>query len=358
MQFDPIQLPSLPTMLAAYEAGGEHRLRQLQAKRDEESRSALRDVFSPAGVEGPYGLKVGGGVRSALGRAYGGTPNSPIWAGPETTGQDGGDPYSGRLWASPQVRAAVKSGNAPAAPLTINREALARLGQINPELALRIGEMDARQRETSLQALERQLTVAGRVTAAVMQAPPERQNEVYQNYRHMVEREGVTDLPDVWDPELARSRMQTGMTVAEALGADRADRRLGWDITDDQADNAETQRYHDAEIGVRRRGQDINSGDRRRGQDIGHQDRVSDPRRVPPGTNRVPTPNTVIGAIMQKQASGQPITPQEQQVLREYQAGRGRGHAGAGRAGQAATILNHRTGQRMVLQGDQWVPAP
>lgn len=65
--------------------------------------------------------------------------------------------------------------------------------------------------------------------------------------------------------------------------------------------------------------------------------------------------STLIERLREKVAAGQQLTPGEQRVWDSYQrSGRQRGRAG--RAGNAATIVNPTTGQRMVLQGGRWVP--
>jgi hypothetical protein len=68
---------------------------------------------------------------------------------------------------------------------------------------------------------------------------------------------------------------------------------------------------------------------------------------------RPATPATVIGSIMQKQASGAPLTPAEQQTLSAYRTRPGRAAPGGIAEGATATGPN---GKRIVMRGGQWVP--
>lgn len=82
-------------------------------------------------------------------------------------------------------------------------------------------------------------------------------------------------------------------------------------------------------------------------------------RRTRPAPDKPPSPSSVIGKIMAKQAAGQPLTTGEQRVWVEYQS-RGRKNSGKGRAGSGggngAIIVNPQTGKRLQLQGGKWVP--
>lgn len=66
-----------------------------------------------------------------------------------------------------------------------------------------------------------------------------------------------------------------------------------------------------------------------------------------------PTPTTVFGGILAKQASGQPLTPAEKSTLGMYHpGGGGRGHGAA-----VQTATDPKTGRKVAWNGSAWVPA-
>jgi hypothetical protein len=81
--------------------------------------------------------------------------------------------------------------------------------------------------------------------------------------------------------------------------------------------------------------------------------RDRNPRPAAPRQPRAPTPTNVFGAILAKQASGQPLTPAEQQTLGLYS--RGGRRAGAA-TGSARTATDPRTGKKVQWDGKAWVP--
>lgn len=117
-----------------------------------------------------------------------------------------------------------------------------------------------------------------------------------------------------------------GQSLDSIIDDNRADRRLGADMADDQADNARADReatsradYRKGQLGMTARGQDIASRDRRRGQDVSSRDR----------------------------RAGQAVASADRR--------RGQDMRPASAGGQTAT--NPKTGERLRWDGKAWVPA-
>lgn len=154
------------------------------------------------------------------------------------------------------------------------------------------------------------------------------------------------NLPEQYSPEAIRDLQLRGMDTSKQLQAIARENRLEWDMEDDRLDNSRADR-NQRSLSSYRQGQLANT---RRGQDL---------RGKPTGRGtsaKPPSPTTVIGRIMEKQASGHPLTPAEQKTYDEYRAGRGRGGRSSGGSRDGAIIRNPKTGERMVLQGGKWVP--
>jgi hypothetical protein len=229
--------------------------------------------------------------------------------------------------------------------------AFERLAKADPETAYKVQKMDAEQKTALAETLGKQMDIGGRVMGAVLQAPSEQQAAVYQQLRTELEGAGVIDLPDEWDLVAAQARMRMGMTVLQAVGADRQDRKLDWDIRDDELDNERADENTESQINYRgeqvrlggeristtrrgqdltdtrgRRGQDVASGDRRRGQDL------SDARG----------------------RRGQDMTDRRGRESASFSgAGRKPGRAGAGSS--SARIINPQTGRAAILKNGAWV---
>lgn len=191
---------------------------------------------------------------------------------------------------------------------------------------------------------------------ATMQAGKVRARAMYQQFG--VPTDFIDQIPDAYSPELVRSFQMQGMDTAKQLAAVARENKLGWDVEDDLLDNERADRNTDSQIETREGqlalGQDRNAIARER-NDLTR----TDPRRVAPQRrpDPQPSPSSVIGRIMAKQAAGQTLTPAEQRTLDEHRAPRGRGGRGRGRGGAApARIVNQQTGQVMILKGGKWVP--
>lgn len=174
----------------------------------------------------------------------------------------------------------------------------------------------------------------------------------------------LSQLPAEYTPDTVESLRMQGMDSSKQMAAIARENRLEWDIEDDIADNERADRSTDSVIEYREeRLEDYDAAEearerRFRASEAGRNKRHSTPR---PSTARGgrgssgPSPTSVIGRIMDKQASGQALTPAEQKTYDEHRAGRGRSRGGAG-AGRSAVIVNPKTGQRMQLEGGKWVP--
>lgn len=148
----------------------------------------------------------------------------------------------------------------------------------------------------------------------------------------------IDAFPPTYSPDLINSLRMQGMDTESQIERLVADRRLQWDITDDEYDNDLAERALRMRGTLTMRGQDLASRDRRRGQD------QTDAR-----TRRGQDLSDARGR------RGQDLTDsrgRRGQDLRASGAGRR-----PGRAGDGAVIVNPTTGQRMRLQGGRWVPA-
>ena len=216
-----------------------------------------------------------------------------------------------------------------------------RLATADPEMAMKVQQMDVEQRKAVAESLEKQMDIGGRVMSAVLEAPPEQQPEVYRQLRTQLESAGVIDLPDDWDPVAAQSRMRMGMTVLQAVGADQRERKLEWDIADDETDNARSDQDVTSRIGARQ-GQLANT---RRGQDLADQRG----RRVQDLTDRRTRRGQDLSDARGRR--GQDVTDKRQREAPTVRQQRAGGKA----TPTGAIIVNPKTGQRMTLQNGKWV---
>jgi hypothetical protein len=189
--------------------------------------------------------------------------------------------------------------------------------------------------DTNDQALEILATVSDQSSYEVAK---ERARAMYQQYGQ--DPSLLDTLPADYSPDTIHSLRTQAMETKDLLAALRQDRKLEWDIQDDEIDNERDDRNVDSQVGYRegqlantrrgqdltdsrgRRGQDIGSRDRQRGQDIGSRDR----------------------------------TRGQDQSSADRRRGQDLRRRGRGRAGNAARIINPQTGQAMVLRGNKWVP--
>jgi hypothetical protein len=230
-----------------------------------------------------------------------------------------------------------------------------RLARADPEMFMKVREMDTKQRTAAAEALGKQLDIGGRVMMAVLKAPPEQQADLYRNLRLDLESAGVIDLPDEWDPATAQARMRAGMDVRSALIADDRERRTDWAIEDDLLDNTRADRntesmveHRDDQEAIARRGQDltdrrgrygigVSSADRRRGQDL-----------IDTRTRRGQDITDERGR------RGQDLT--DKRARDGVGGGRRRGGAAGANGGTYSRIAVNAKGEKVGWNGKEWVP--
>lgn len=132
-------------------------------------------------------------------------------------------------------------------------------------------------------------------------------------------------LPPEYSPETVRMLQLQGMDTSKQLAAIARENNIGSQIEVREQRADEYERHNRAMESNARRGQD---------------------RRGNGGGSKAPTPTSVIGRIMDKQARGEPLTAAERQTLQEYRAGKG---SKGGRGGGADLIgqVYQRGGKRI-----------
>lgn len=232
-------------------------------------------------------------------------------------------PYAGPM-ASPGIGDGIP-GQAPAGAPGPRSDAMARAIRANPEGFLKVqGQMteltqDKLKLAVDINDFGMQL-LGGVHDQPSYDMAKRRAAEVYQQH-------GIPfpELPAEYSPDAIRGLQMQGMDTSKQLAAIVRENRLDWDMQDDALDNQRADRNADSLISSRKP---------RNG-----------PRSAAP---KGPTPTSVIGAIMDKQAKGQPLTPAERQTLTEYRAGKGRGKA-------SGAIAESADGRQMVVKGGKWV---
>ncbi|WP_324748794.1 hypothetical protein SH591_08735 [Sphingomonas sp. LY54] len=212
-------------------------------------------------------------------------------------------------------------------------------GNLAKMTRLEVDAVDA----TNDQALEILATVTDQ---ASYEAAKERARAMYQQYGQ--DPSLIDTLPGAYSPDTIRSLRTQAMETKDLLTALRHDRKLEWDIEDDEIDNQRDDRNVDSQVDYRqgqlantrrgqdltdtrgRRGQDIGSRDRQRGQDIGSRDRTRG----------------------QDQSSADRRRGQD---LRGRGRGRGRG-GGSNAVVAEGTVIQGPNGQKAVRRGGRWVP--
>lgn len=250
------------------------------------------------------------------------SPDSPLGGGVPIgvapVGQAGADPMS-------------PMGAAPVDP---RADSFRRMAQADPDAAMRAQLSQMRLSKEQLDQINDLNGAALRLLAGVhdqesLNAASDRARRMYGKYGVDFDELGV---PTEYDPDAIQGLMLSALETDKQLAALRAERRLEWDIEDDQVDNERSDRNTDSMIGTRgarvgiardsvnradargRRGQDMTSTDRRRGQDMVDK-RARDGVGPRPKT-RSGVPRTALGKI----------------------------------------IVNKATGERMQLRGGKWVP--
>jgi hypothetical protein len=164
----------------------------------------------------------------------------------------------------------------------------------------------------------------------------------------------TSSLPPQFDPAAVNAIELQALSAKEYLTEQRNDRRLEWDIEDDQIDNTRDDRSVESQVDYRegqldntrrgqdltdargRRGQDLSSGDRRRGQNLSSADRQRG--------------QTLTDARGRR---GQDMT--DVRVRRGQDMGGGRARGARGRGGGSTARAVGPDGRAIVLRGGKWV---
>jgi len=351
--------------------GREARSAYMLADRDEGAPAA----FNPVPLPQPNALApvAPGGLPEpafgALSGMFGDPQGSSAWVPPTM----GAQPHPGGLHQanalSPPTMGATPSAPPARSPQpqrgeqpSARDDALVRFIKADPEAAATMRREDVQDNYRRLQTLETLTNLGLQQLAGVSdQASYDRARaQVRAMYVRVGEDPASIDqLPAQWTPEVSAQLRMQGMSAQQQLAGMIQRSRLQWDIRDDEIDN---EREADDSASIRDyRGAQIDLGRARLDVDRDRNDLTrTDPRRIAPGTGRAPSPGSVIGAIMEKQAAGQPLSRAEQRTLDEHRAAargrRGRGGRGAARGGNEPTARGP-DGRRYVVRNGQWVPA-
>jgi hypothetical protein len=308
--------------------------------RASEYRGALGDYMTGGGQQAP-----GAGQNALMGYGMpGGGAATNLAPPPQTArsvGSPGFAPPSGSSVATPGIGDNIP-GNPPAASIGNRQDAMTRAMRANPEGFLTFQGKQLQVNEGQLKQLRTihdfgMQLLGGVHDQASYDAAKAQASQFYQQHGMQ-----LPELPPQYAPEVIHDLQMQGMETDKQLQAIVRENRLNWDMEDDRLDNARADENADS-LESYRRGQLSNT---RRGQDMrgnGGRGRGAGPK--------APSPNSVIGRIMDKQSRGETLTPAERQTLTEYRAPRGRGRGGAG-AEPAAVAAN---GRPIVVRGGKWV---
>jgi len=140
----------------------------------------------------------------------------------------------------------------------------------------------------------------------------------------------TSSMPTEFDPARVNSIELQALSAKEHLSQQREDRKLDWNIEDDQIDNSRADRNVDSQVGYRqgqlantRRGQNLTDARGRRGQDLQHGDRTR----------------------------GQDLTDARGRGSASYQGRGGRG------GGAAPAVAVGPDGHKIVVKNGRWVDA-
>jgi hypothetical protein len=233
-------------------------------------------------------------------------------------------------------------------------QALMRFIQADPEGAADMRQEEVKENFQRLRNLEQLNNMGMQLVAGVNdQASYER---ALQQAKSLYDRFGeetlsLDQLPRQWTPEVSEQLRMQGMDTQKQLASVVQQTRLKWDITDDEIDNERADRNADSLINYREeRLADYDAAEA--GRDRRHRTPRPSNRAAPAAKG--PSPTTVIGRIMDKQASGQALTSAEQRTYDEYRAGRGRSRGRGAGSGPVAVGPN---GEQLVVRNGKWVDA-
>jgi hypothetical protein len=231
--------------------------------------------------------------------------------------------------------------------LSLNREGLDKLADLDPKGAYSLLQMDDEARARAFKRVSENVEFVSQIIGAVRGAPEAQRPTLYQHIRGDLASKGIQGLPEQWSEEEAEARQRMALTAMQAFQDDRAERRFEQDVADDDVDNERADRNtaslisdRDARRGLTSRGQDLSDSRGRRGQDIASSDRrrgqdISDKRLRETGGNR--------GA---RRAS---TSPGSSAPVPASQAG--------GNQTFTRTATDPSTGKKVGWNGTRWVPA-
>ncbi|HZG10162.1 MAG TPA: hypothetical protein VEZ70_14395 [Allosphingosinicella sp.] len=200
-------------------------------------------------------------------------------------------------------------------------EAFARYARIDPEGAMKARRYEREERhgdvKLSREEIQRhsdindeQLQILGGVTdQATWDAARAAQARLAQRFG--IDPDDVDDLPEVYSPQFVESVRLSALGAKERVDALRNNRKLDWDIEDDEHDNRRADRETDSRITYRSASLD----DRRERTRIAREKPVRQPAAA---RERPPSKSSVVGGILAKQARGERLSPSEQGVLDQH----------------------------------------
>jgi hypothetical protein len=258
--------------------------------------------------------------------------------------------------SAPGQHGTVMLGNTPARPRALSR--MPEMGPDNPDweryveadpsgaMKVMLSRQDLTKAEN--EALLSQMEVIARLARGAVDQPS------YEAALAEAASLGLntSHLPREFDPTAVNAMELRALSGKEYLTEQRNDRRLEWDIQDDEFDNARDDRNVDSQVSTRagqlantRRGQDLTDARGRRGQDLSD----SRGRRGQDMTDaRGRRGQDVTDARGRR---GQDVTDRRGRDSASFQGRSGKGGRGAG----GAVIVNPATGEKMQLKDGKWV---
>jgi hypothetical protein len=313
------------SIIAAYPNAGEGFLRGMQQGQQLQQQQRIRDAMAAlSGRNDPNALrslyaadpKLGMEMETTIGKREDRQREADTRAALAAyiTGGDGS--------ATGGVSAPTASGAPPTSPGM--GDAAATAAALDPEKFITVAgkksNITKTQLETSIKVHDTAMQILGGVhDDASLQAAKQEARALYQQYGG--DPSFIDQIPDTYDPKVIHDLELRGMDTSHQLNALAHENDVGSLITTRAATTAEHIRHDQASEANVQRGQNISSADRQRGQNLAH-----GPKGAP---SRPATPSTVIGGIMAKQAAGQPLTAQEQQLYNDYRTAKKRGGGSA-----------------------------
>lgn len=239
-------------------------------------------------------------------------------------GYSGAQQFKGRF--SPEGRSALMKGGGVS-------DAQRRLIEADPEAFLTFQgkrlDVDAKQLKNLVDLNNMSMQLLGGVhDQATYDAAKQQALQLYSSFDQDAS-SFIGGLPQQYSPETIKMLQLQGMDTSKQLAAIARENNIESQIEVREGRLDEYERHNRAMESNVRRGQDKRSAGR-------------SPASKPP------TPTTVIGRIMDKQARGEKLSGAEQQVLNDYRAGKRGGGKKQGRSDLIGPIqTNRQTGQQI-----------